>query len=86
MGNQIIPCVCAENEASHKLLEKALAKDTQLNNDIRLARMNKRLNSSYMSSFGVLNTSGVNEEIVLQPTPGIKIESCTLKKSPKNKN
>lgn len=85
MGNQIFPCVADENESSNKLLEKALAKDTQLNNDIRLARMNKRLNSSYIS-FGHINGSMVEDETTIRQPAGIKIESSTLKRSPKNKN
>ena len=64
MGNQIIPCVADENESSHKLLERALAKDTQLNNDIRLARMNKHLNSSYMSFGNLLNNSQMKDDSI----------------------
>ena len=87
MGNQIFSCVGDENDSSTKMLERALAKDTQLNCDIKRTRANKRTG---LSQGNLLSLEGLNspKDIIKLNSPpnGVKIESVTLKRSPKNKN
>ena len=85
MGNQIYSCVGDENDSSTKLLERALAKDTQLNNDIKLARTNKRVSSKGGLILGSFNTTSP-KDVAQSPPSAVKIESTTLRRSPKNKN
>lgn len=79
MGNNI-PC-CDSGSNDQKLLEKAVARQTQLNHDIRLARHNKLVNSSTLTS--MLSGSPASN------SDGISFVEGTLpkkRKSPKNKN
>ena len=53
MGTEVT-CCATNDEFNEKLLQKALAKKSKLEQDIRLARHNKLVNASMLSS-GVLS-------------------------------
>ena len=80
MGTEVT-CCATNDDFNEKLLQKALTKKSQLEQDIMLARHNKLLNASMLS--GVLSPTSQQEGSSVK----ITIESSTLRRGGrKNKN